>query len=68
MRQQFGSDRYRYIYHIDQTDGSDRVLYVNSDNDVQFDEEFYKYLCNSYGARLREKVCNIKPVLSLYLF
>ena len=39
-----------------QSDGSDRILYMNSDNDVQFDEEFYKYLCNTYGAQLREKV------------
>jgi len=52
----FGLDRFKYIYHIDQTDGSDRVLYLDCDNDVQFDEEFYKYLCNSYGASLREKV------------
>merc|ERR1739844_755179 len=27
----FGIDRFRYIYHIDQTDGSDRVLYLDSD-------------------------------------
>ena len=52
----FGPDRFRYIYHIDQTDGNDRVLYLNSDNDVQFDEEFYRYLCKGYGAQLREKV------------
>ena len=32
------------------------MLYLTSDNDVQFDEEFYKYLCKRYGARLREKV------------
>jgi hypothetical protein len=38
----YGPDRFHYIYHIDQTDSSDRVLRVNSDNDVQFDEEFYK--------------------------
>ena len=54
--QHFGPDRFHYIYHIDQTDGSDRVLYLNSDNDVQFDEEFYKFLCKSYGAQLREKI------------
>ena len=52
----FGPDRFHYIYHIDQADSSDRVLSVNSDNDVQFDEEFYKFLCNTYGANLREKV------------
>lgn len=52
----FGADRFHYIYHIDQTDGSDRVLYLNSDNDIQFDEEFYKYLLKSHGAQLREKM------------
>jgi hypothetical protein len=56
VREHFGPDRFRYIYHIDQADGTDRVLYLNSDNDVQFDEEFYKYLCKQYGAQLREKV------------
>ena len=52
----FGQDRFDYIYHIDQADSSDRVLSVNSDNDVQFDEEFYKHLCNTYGAALRDRV------------
>eukprot|EP00658_Telonema_sp_P-2_P017088 TRINITY_DN16619_c0_g1_i6.p1 TRINITY_DN16619_c0_g1~~TRINITY_DN16619_c0_g1_i6.p1 ORF type:complete len:697 (+),score=215.83 TRINITY_DN16619_c0_g1_i6:177-2267(+) len=52
----FGPDRYKYIYHIDQADCTDRVLYLNSDTDVQFDEEFYKYLCNTYGSQLSEKV------------
>ena len=52
----FGPDRFHYVYHIDQTDSSDRVLRVNSDNDVQFDEEFYKHLCRTYGAGLRDKV------------
>ena len=31
----FGPDRFHYIYHIDQADGGDRVLDINSDNDVQ---------------------------------
>ena len=26
---------------------------MNSDNDVQYDEEFYKYLCHGYGEALR---------------
>jgi len=52
----FGPDHFHYIYHIDQTDGSDRVLYVNSENDVQFDEEFYKHLFKKHGAALREKI------------
>eukprot|EP01094_Clydonella_sp_ATCC50884_P018479 TRINITY_DN341_c0_g1_i1.p1 TRINITY_DN341_c0_g1~~TRINITY_DN341_c0_g1_i1.p1 ORF type:complete len:2401 (-),score=1116.71 TRINITY_DN341_c0_g1_i1:178-7182(-) len=52
----FGPDRFHYIYHIHQSDSSDRVLSVGSDNDVQFDEEFYKFLCKKYGAGLRERV------------
>jgi hypothetical protein len=52
----FGQDRFHYVYHIDQADNTDRILSVNSDNDVQFDEEFYKFLCKTYGAALREKV------------
>eukprot|EP00961_Rhodomonas_salina_P204913 2766073-Rhodomonas_salina.1 len=52
----FGPDRYHYVYHIDQADSHDRVLSVNSDNDVQFDEEFFKFLCKSYGAAARDKV------------
>ena len=39
-----------------QVTGGDRVLCVDSDQDVQFDEEFFKYLCAEYGARLRERV------------
>lgn len=53
---QFGADCFHYIYHIDQTDGSDRVLCIKTQNDVAFDEEFYKYLCRTYGAKLREKI------------
>ena len=52
----FGPNQFHYIYHIDQVDSSDRVLSLTSDNDVQFDEEFYKNLCDTYGARLRERV------------
>lgn len=52
----FGPDVFHYIYHIDQTDGSDRMLCIKSNNDVTFDEEFYKFLCRSYGANLRERV------------
>ena len=52
----FGPDHFHYIYHIGQSDSSDRVLSVNSDNDVQFDEEFYKFLVKTYGAELRQKV------------
>lgn len=56
IKKHFGPDRFHYIYHIDQTDSSDRVLCVNSDNDVQYDEEFYKFLCKKYGKGLREKI------------
>ena len=56
VRRHFGPDRFHYIYHIDQADSHDRVLSVNSDNDVQFDEEFYKFLCKTYGAAARDKV------------
>ena len=56
VRRTFGTERFHYIYHIDQTDGGDRVLYLNSDNDVQFDDEFYKFLCKTHGASLRERV------------
>jgi len=52
----FGPDCFHYIYHIDQTDGSDRMLCIKSKNDVTYDEEFYKFLCRSYGTKLREKV------------
>ncbi|KAL7554568.1 hypothetical protein ACHAWF_019036 [Thalassiosira exigua] len=52
----FGPDCFHYIYHIDQTDGSDRMLCIKSKNDVTFDEEFYKFLMRTYGAGLREKV------------
>ena len=52
----FGPDCFHYIYHIDQSDGSDRMLCIKSKNDVTFDEEFYKFLCRSYGTTLREKV------------
>jgi hypothetical protein len=56
IKRHLGPNRFLYIYHIDQTDSSDRVLCVNSDNDVQYDEEFYKYLCKTYGESLREKI------------
>jgi len=51
-----GPDQFHYIYHIDQADNSDRVLCINSGNDVQFDQEFYKYMCKKYGANLRKRI------------
>jgi hypothetical protein len=39
-----------------QADGGDRVLCLDSDNDVPFDEEFYKHLCGQHGALLNTKV------------
>ena len=44
LLRRFGADGFEYIYHIDQADSSDRVLCMHSDQDVQFDEEFYKHL------------------------
>lgn len=52
----YGPDKFAFIYHIDQVHSSDRILCMDSDTDVQFDEEFYKHLCQLYGADLREKV------------
>ena len=54
--EQCGPDQFHYIYHIDQVDSSDRILSISSDDDVAMDEEFYKYLCQTYGAKLREKI------------
>jgi hypothetical protein len=52
----FGQDCFHYIYHIDQSDGSDRMLCIRTNNDVAFDEEFYKHLCRTYGAALSSKI------------
>jgi hypothetical protein len=52
----FGEDQFHFIYHIDQTDNSDRVMYLKSENDVQYDEEFYKHLCREYGPELRDRI------------
>lgn len=56
IKKHFGPDRFLYVYHIDTNDNSDRILCLKSDNDVQYDEEFYKYLCKTYDAGLRDKV------------
>ena len=56
VRAHFGADHFHYVYHIDQTDGGDRVLDMHSDNDVHFDETFYASLVADHGAALREKV------------
>eukprot|EP00804_Cyclotella_cryptica_P011896 CCRYP_004399-RA/>CCRYP_004399-RA protein AED:0.06 eAED:0.06 QI:211/0.78/0.8/1/0.71/0.6/15/1860/1813 len=53
---QFGAHCFHYVYHIDQTDGSDRMLCIRTNNDVSFDEEFYKHLCRTYGASLSSKI------------
>jgi hypothetical protein len=52
----FGQDKFDYIYHIDQTDNSDRVLCMSTENDVPYDEEFYKHLCKTYGEDLRDRI------------
>lgn len=56
IRDHFGPDRFHYLYHIDQSDNSDRVLCIKTGNDVQYDEEFYKHLCKTYGADLRNHI------------
>jgi len=56
IKQHFGTERFLYVYHIDTNDNSDRVLCLRSENDVQYDEEFYKYMCNTYEADLRDKI------------
>lgn len=50
--QNFKFEKYKYLYHIDQKDGSDRILFLDSDNDVPFDQEFYKTLCKNYEKNL----------------
>lgn len=56
IKEHFGPDSFHYLYHIDQSDNSDRVLCLETGNDIQYDEEFYKYLCKTYGADLRDRV------------
>lgn len=52
----FGEDCFHYIYHIDQVDNSDRVLSITSENDIQYNEEFYRNACKVYGKGLRDKI------------
>eukprot|EP00980_Cylindrotheca_fusiformis_P003809 scaffold839_cov138-Cylindrotheca_fusiformis.AAC.4 len=54
--QHFGPDRFKYIYHIDPADNRDRVLFIESENDAQYDEEFYNHMCNTYDAEMRNKI------------
>ena len=56
IRNKFGSDRFHYLYHIDQSDNSDRVLCIKTGNDIQYDEEFYKFLCKTYDSELRKRI------------
>jgi hypothetical protein len=56
VKKHFGADRFDYIYHIDQTDNSDRVLCTTSDNDVQYDEEFYNFMCKKHGAGMNDRI------------
>lgn len=56
INKHFGPDTFHYLYHIGQTDNSDRVLCLKTGNDIQYDEEFYKYLCKTYGADLRDHI------------
>mmetsp|Transcript_31959 Transcript_31959/g.48617 ORF Transcript_31959/g.48617 Transcript_31959/m.48617 type:complete len:1929 (-) Transcript_31959:223-6009(-) len=56
IKKHFGSERFKFVYHIDPADNRDRVLCINSENDAQYDEEFYNYMCNTYGASMRDKI------------
>jgi hypothetical protein len=51
---QFGLDQFHYIYHID--DNGDRVLCIDTENDVCFDEEFFTYAVKKYGQELSKRV------------
>ena len=55
IKKNFGQ-KFKYIYHIDQGTCADRVLYMDCDTDVQYDEEFYKSGCQKYGLSIREKI------------
>lgn len=52
----FGLEEFHYIYHIDQADNSDRVLCIQTENDVCFDEEFFKFAVRKYGGKLSRRV------------
>lgn len=52
----FGLKQFHYIYHVDQADNSDRVLCIESENDVCFDEEFFKFAVKKYGSELATRV------------
>ena len=41
----FGEKKFSYLYYIDRIYCSDRVISLENDNDIQYDEEFYKILC-----------------------
>jgi hypothetical protein len=48
--------QFKYIYHIDQSNGSDRILYVLAENDVQYDEEFFTRHSDLYKEEFASKV------------
>ena len=56
IKKHFGPDRFHYLYHIDQTDKSYRVLCIKTGNDIPYDEELYKFLFKTYGENLRDRV------------
>lgn len=56
IRERYGDDTFHYVYHIDQSNNSDRVQCIRTGNDVQYDEEFYKFLCKTYGKNLRDRI------------
>ena len=56
IRKLYGSDQFHYLYHISQSDNSHRVLCIKTDNDIQYDEEFYNFLCKKYDAGLKNRM------------
>lgn len=56
IKKVFGNTKYKYIYYIDQVSCQDRILYVENENDIPYDDEFYKYLVQKYGEKVPEKI------------
>lgn len=56
IKKVFGNSKYNYIYYIDQVTCQDRVLYVENENDIPYDDEFYKYLTSKYHDNVSDKI------------
>ena len=48
--------KFKYIYYIDQTTLSDRIIYVNNENDVQYDEDFIRRHTNHHQAEFSSHI------------